>query len=466
MKYMMIASLIMMSTSIMAQTSSQKSHREQAKKLYTSLTGTQPSAAELDYLEAKVAQGDLVEAGRDIVDQRGGVIKNNGAFYGVTIKDWATPKFNKQRTKLAPLNDGVATIIGRVRDEGAFNTILFDNVLYKVMGATFKSQVWYTETSTLPSVTGAPTACSSVPHVAGRTRILYRDPFTSALKCQYTKFKKAELDAAYTIDALYVADKDKIIETNLVASTNRHFESIEELGLDLGDPTLLYKTSQTAKLYPSTAPQAISGLLTTRAYGAAYFYAGTNRAPVAYAMEHFMCKDMEELNDTTIPDFRNRRDVDRSPGGTSELYKNRCVGCHAGMDALAGAFAYYDYRDNKVIYTPGEVVPKMNHNVVFPEGFVTSNDGWKNLWTQGHNSSLGWGSITEGEGVQSLGRLLAYTEAFHSCMAKQAYETVCMKRVATSLDKSRVQRLTASYKSSNYNLKRLFINASLECLED
>src|SRR5690606_16890101 len=100
---------------------------------------------------------------------------------------------------------------------------------------------------------------------------------------------------------------------------------------------------------------AISGLLSTRAYGAAYLFAGTNRAPVAFAMEHFLCRDMESLNDTTIPDFRNRRDVDRSPGGTSEIYKNRCIGCHAGMDGLAGAFAYYDYINGKVVYTPGKV---------------------------------------------------------------------------------------------------------------
>jgi hypothetical protein len=89
-----------------------------------------------------------------------------------------------------------------------------------------------------------------------------------------------------------------------------------------------------------------------------------------------------------------------------------------------------------------------------------------NLWTQGQNQAIGWGPITEGEGANSFGKMLAGTEAFHSCMAKQAYEKVCMKKASSATDKARVARLTTFYKSSNFNLKRLFINASIECLED
>ncbi len=477
MKHMMFAVMMLLTNTLLAE-ASEKTPRELSKKLYISLTGTQPSKQELDYLEPKISSGEYVEAGRDIIDQRPSVIKNGvntkviingGAFYGVTVKDWVTPKFNKQRTTLDPLNDGSATIIGFIRDERPFNTILYDNVVYKALGVTFQGELWYFDT-TLPtaSVANAATLCAGLGLTANDYKIIHNDPldpnnFTKRA-CRKTKFKLAALAAAKSVNSLYVPAQDLIIETNLLSTTNRHYENISEQGLDLSNPGLLVAVKQDIKLH--AYPAAISGLLTTRAYGSAYFFAGTNRAPVAYAMEHFLCKDMEELHDTTIPDYRNRRDVDRSPGGSSELYKNRCIGCHAGMDALAGAFAYYDYTNGKISYTPATVVPKMNHNVLFSAGFVTSNDGWKNLWNQGQNAALGWGSLAEGEGAKSLGTMLANTEAFHSCMAKQAYEKVCMKKAVAKVDKDRIARLTTFYKSSNFNMKRLFINASIECLED
>ncbi len=444
----------------------QHTSRDLAKKLYVSLTGTQPSAAELNFLEPKIQAGQKAQAARDIIDQLP-PINNGGAFYSVTIKDWATPKFNKQKTTLAPLNDGTATIIGMIRDERPFNTILYQDVMYKATGVTFKGgQLWYFDT-VYPVIAGVTpsTLCSGLGLTAGQFKIIYTVPGSAVKACQRTKFTQVQLVAARDIDALYVPHKDLIIETNLVATTNRHYESISEQGLDLSDSKLLVSQSQASKLHTSIA--AIAGLMSSRAYGSAYFFAGTNRAPVAYAIEHFLCKDMEEINDTTIEDNRNRRDVDRSPGGSSTLYKNRCVGCHAGMDAMAGAFAYYDYLNGKVTYTPGNVVTKMNHNALFSAGYVTGNDSWINYWRVGQNAALGWSrDVTEGIGATSFGRMLADTEAFHSCMAKQAYEKVCMKKASANEDIARITRLTAAYKNSNFNMKSLFINAAIECLED
>ena len=127
MKKILATTLFIASTCLNAQVASEpKSSREIAKKLYISLTGTQPNSSELNYLQTKISNDQYVDAGMDIIDQKGG-IQNGGAFYGVTIKDWVTPKFNKQRTTLAPLNDGAATIIGYIRDERPFNKILYEN---------------------------------------------------------------------------------------------------------------------------------------------------------------------------------------------------------------------------------------------------------------------------------------------------------------------------------------------------
>ncbi len=464
---------ILFSTLTHGQDPAEMSARAKARRLYLSLTGVSPSKGELDTLEAKLAAGNKREAALDVIDQRSN-IRNGGAFYNVTVKDMVTPWTNKDGSTLAPLNDMSATIIGWVRDNKQFNKILYTDTVYKASGVTFKGELKYFPRASYPSsVPNAQQLCDRDLSAADRAIqnnywIIYNNPLNpndlNDKKCRVTKFSKTDLDNYYNINALYLPHLDLVIETNLIDATNNHYESISSQGLDLGDTKLLNHTSQEVKIH--AYPIAISGILSTRAYGAAYVIAGTNRAPVAFAMKNFLCKEMEELNDTTIPDYRVRRDIDRSPGGTSSTYKNRCVGCHAGMDGLAGAYAYYDFVNDKLIYKPGVVSSKMNHNVVFNEGFVTQSDQWTNLWVEGQNAKLGWSSSTVGEGVRSFGMMLSETEAFHSCMAKQVYEKVCFRKVKSTWDQTRVAQLTQAYKNDNFNMKNLFINASLTCLED
>ena len=52
------------------------------------------------------------------------------AFYDVTLKNFATPWTNRDQTAFAPLNDYTATVIGMVRDDVGFNTLLSDDILY------------------------------------------------------------------------------------------------------------------------------------------------------------------------------------------------------------------------------------------------------------------------------------------------------------------------------------------------
>ena len=60
-------------------------------------------------------------------------------------------------------------------------------------------------------------------------------------------------------------------------------------------------------------------------------------------MINYMCDDLQTIEDITRPPDRIRQDPSRSPGGDSRVFLNTCIGCHSGMDALAGAFAYYNF---------------------------------------------------------------------------------------------------------------------------
>ena len=118
------------------------------------------------------------------------------------------------------------------------------------------------------------------------------------------------------------------------------------------------------------------------------------------------------MHDTKLVPDRIRQDVSRSPGGDSRLFLNNCIGCHNGMDPLAGAFAYYNFNEDtgSIEYTANIVQPKyFNNDVNFPFGYRTTDDSWLNYWREGQNQFFGWdpGLPGSGNGAKSLGQELA-----------------------------------------------------------
>ena len=114
---------------------------------------------------------------------------------------------------------------------------------------------------------------------------------------------------------------------------------LDDQGIDL--KTSPVRTMQTA--VTGLPPQATAGVMTTRAAAEAFFVAGTNRAMFRFTVLNHLCRDLEQIKDTTLPADRIRQDVSRSPGGDSRIFLNDCIGCHSGMDPLAQAFAYYNF---------------------------------------------------------------------------------------------------------------------------
>ncbi|MEJ2394355.1 MAG: hypothetical protein P8Z77_06130, partial [Candidatus Thiodiazotropha sp.] len=122
-------------------------------------------------------------------------------------------------------------------------------------------------------------------------------------------------------------------------SNNNHYETMESQGLNLKD-VLVATTQSSVTGLPS---DATAGVITTRAAARAFFIDGTNRAMFSYTMLNHLCRDLETIKDPTRPSDRVRQDAARSPGGDSRVWFNNCLGCHAGMEPLAEAYAYYDF---------------------------------------------------------------------------------------------------------------------------
>jgi mono/diheme cytochrome c family protein len=260
-------------------------------------------------------------------------------------------------------------------------------------------------------------------------------------------------------DHLYVAATTTPVTIAAYStSNNTHYQNLEDKGVNLKD--YLVRVSQTK--YNGIKDSA--GVLTSRAAGAAFYSAGTNRRQTRFTFINFACKDFEDLHDINITDYHVRRDVDRKPGGDSRTYKNKCVGCHAGQDALGGAFAYYDFVNNALTYTPGAVVSKINKNNAYDDGWVTKDDSWVNTWAEGQNSSLGWPSKVSGNGVRELGIMISRSRVFAECMSTKVYELVCMRSPTTANDVKAMKSLADKFQeNANFNMKNLIAETAVSC---
>jgi hypothetical protein len=253
------------------------------------------------------------------------------------------------------------------------------------------------------------------------------------------------------------------------ATSNAHFEALEARMLDATfDPTTEIQRTAQSSVYglPSTAT---AGAMTTRAAAEAFFIAGTNRAMFRFTLMNHMCMDLEQVHDTSIVPDRIRQDVSRSPGGDSRVFLNNCIGCHAGMDPLAQAFAYYNFDDvaGRIVYDESAVHSKyFNNDETFADGFVTPDDSWSNYWRQGQNALIGWESSLpgSGSGAKSLGQELAGSQAFAHCQAEKVFENVCLRSPVDAADRAQVDAMALSFRNNNYDLRRVFAESAVYCM--
>ena len=363
--------------------------RDQAKRIYDRIAGVPPSETTLNTMEGMVAGGNALQAAL--------IATEAPSFYNVTLKNMAVPWTNRDQTVFAPLNDYVATFIGMVRDDVAFNTALSADLTYTVSGST---------------------------------------PAASA-------------------------------------TSNAHYENAETNGLNL----FAALTPTTQSSVQGIPPAATAGFITSRAASEAFFIDGTNRAMFRFTMRNHMCRDMEQVHDTSLPPDRIRQDVSRSPGGDSRIFLNNCIGCHSGMDPFAQAFAYYDYDNGtedaagtmRLVYNSAAVHPKyFNNDTNFAPGFITPDDAWENRWRKGQNSLLGWNTALPGggNGAKSMGEELANSNAFAQCQVEKVFKTVCFRAPGNNADRSQVANMTANFKSNGYRLKQVFAETAVYCMGD
>lgn len=375
---------------------------EQAKRIHDRLAGVPPTESVLRQMQSSI---DSTGAGLDAA----AIAMENENFYRVTLKNWAAPWTNRDQSVFVPLNDYIATVIGLIRDDEDFRTVLYDDVLYTASGVT--------------------------------------PPYSPR--------------------------------------NNSHYDALEKGRDSNGQPYSFKDRLQSAVQSQHTGlpSEATAGVLTSRAAARAFFIAGTNRAQLRFTLINHLCRDLEQVQDNTgIPD-RIRQDVSRSPGGDARAFLNGCVGCHAGMDPLAQAFAYYNFdydaendltgEDGQLVYhttiqpeTGTRVDPKYHINSsTFPYGYATPDDRWDNYWRQGMNAQLEWDQSLpgRGQGARSLGQELAHSQAFAECQVTKVFRAVCLREPGDAADRGQVQYMTQRFAFNGYRMKPVFADAADYC---
>ena len=252
-------------------------------------------------------------------------------------------------------------------------------------------------------------------------------------------------------------------------ASNDHYAALESQNVNLSSTTDFVRITQSSVTGVPAA--ATAGVVTTRAAAEAFFIAGTNRAMFRFTLVNHLCRDMEQVLDTSRPPDRIRQDVSRSPGGDARIFLNNCIGCHSGMDPMAQAFAFYTYDETagRIVYSAAAVQPKyFNNDDTFAFGFITPNDSWENRWRAGQNALLGWSASLPGSGTgaKSLGDELANSDAFAQCHVQKVFRNVCFRVPVDAADRAQVGAMVNSFRSSGFRLKQVFAEAAAYCMGD
>ena len=373
--------------------------REQAKRIHDRLAGIPPSAAVLEQMATSITQGE--------VNQAAFLAMENPAFYAVTLKNWITPWTNEEADVFAPLNDYSATVIGIIRDDVDFRTILSGDILY------------IADTSlNLPAYSPNNNAHYQALEDQGANLKEVLQPSTqSALLGLPTEASAGVMTTRAGAKAFF---KD---------GTNRamfRFTLINHLCTDLEGLKDTSRAPDRIRQDISRSPGGDSRIFNNSCVGC---HSGMD--PLAQAFAY----------------YNYEYDVVADPEGENGRLQYNAAD---QIDPQTGSRVQSKYLIN-------------GNN--FPFGFITDNDNWSNYWRAGINQTLGWDEslASQGSGAKSMGWELANSQKFAQCQVTKVFENVCLRSPQDANDRSQIANMTSSFRQNAYQLKQVFADSANYC---
>jgi hypothetical protein len=367
---------------------------DQAVRMYNRIAGIPPTAAQLQ----QMLQAATPQAAAQIAT-------NDPKFYNDTIRNMAAPWTNRNQSVFVPLNDYTATVIGMVRDNIPFNTVLSADILY----------------------VGDGTSNEGAYSPANNNMYINLDADNVDLSVHLKKTTQSSLTGIPAAAVAGVMTTRGAASAFFVNGTNRamfRFTMINHLCNDL--PTVMDTTRPPDRIRQDVtrSPGGVSTLFLTNCIGC---HSGMDPMAQAFAYYNFSYP-ASEIGATAWP---------------------------VGQIVYTAGQTQPKYHINNTNFPQGFNTPDDSWNNRWRTG-PNANLGW----------SASGGS---GQGAQSLGVELESSAAFASCQVTRVFKTVCYRAPAVSSlespsgDAQQIQTMISSFQTNGYSLRQVFIDAAVYC---
>jgi len=387
--------------------------RVAAKRIYDRLAGIPPTEAMLDTMESCFSTTDTsacdavagaLTASNDPAVKAAYVAMENPAFYNVTLKNFAAPWTNEAQSVFVPLNDYTATVIGMIRDDLDFRTVLSDDILYTASGVS----------------PGYQTNSNAHYEAAENNGV--------DLKTALTRTTQVGIPAAATAGVMTTRAAARAF---FVDGTNRAMFRFTLLNHLCSDLELVKDATRTADRIRQDVSRSPGG--DSRIYMNSCIGCHTFMDPLAQAYAYY-----EWSYPTDQPDN--------------------------GQLVYDSTSRPVDANDPSKGTTRAQPKYLINANN-FEHGYVTRDDSWINYMRNGSNEVLGWyGAQSSGQGAKTMGAELASTEAFASCQVRKVFKAVCIRDPMDSVaDRTRINQIVASIGNGPISMKEIFAETASYC---
>jgi hypothetical protein len=322
------------------------------------------------------------------------------AFYNNTIRNLATPWTNRDQTVFAPLNDYTATVIGMVRDDVPFNTLLSADLVYVADGA------------------------ANVPAYSPANNDMYLA--LDADGADLSVHLKTSLQSA--VSGLPAAATAGVLTTRGAANaffmdgTNRRmfrFTMMNHLCSDLQTIPDTTRPPDRIRQDVTRSPGGDSSLFLNNCIEC---HSGMDPMAQAFAYYNFSYT------------------VATDPNGD------------AGKIVYTAGQVQPKYFINNTNFPQGFVTPDDSWANRMRTG-VNSLLGWDST-----QNATGTGS-----GAKSLGQELESSAAFANCQVSRVFKYVCFRAPSNVNDRNQVATMVATFKSNGYKLRQVFADAAVYC---
>ncbi len=367
----------------------------QATRMYNRIAGIPPNATELSQMLAASSP------------QAAALIATNDAkFYNDTIRNMAAPWTNRAQSVFVPLNDYTATVIGMVRDNVPFNTVLSADLLYIGDGS------------------------SGEPAYSPDNNDMYTalDSSNADLSVKLKQTTQSSLTGIPATATAGVMTTRGAASAFFVNGTNRamfRFTMINHLCNDL--PTVMDTTRPPDRIRQDVtrSPGGVSTLFLTNCIGC---HSGMDPMAQAFAYYNFSYP-ASEVGATAWP---------------------------VGQIVYTAGQTQPKYHINNTNFPQGFNTPDDSWSNRWRSG-ANANLGW--------SQSL----PGSGQGAKSLGQELEGSQAFATCQVTRVFKMVCLRAPtatnnAGTSDANQIATMITSFQKANYSLRQVFADAAAYCM--